>query len=43
MLNAGILGALFGEDGIIGWWQILGIIVLIGIIIFYVQYRKKQM
>ncbi len=43
MLNAGILGDIFGSDGIIGWWQILGIIVLIGIIIFYVQYRKKQM
>lgn len=33
--------ALFG--GYVSWWQILALIVLIGLVIFLVQYRKKQM
>ena len=40
MLTPGILG---GIGDYVNIWQVLGVIVLIGIIIFYVQYRKKQM
>jgi type II secretory pathway component PulF len=33
--------ALFG--GLVEWWQILLLLVLIGLIVFYVMYRRKQM
>ncbi len=31
------------ESGYFSWWQGVLLIVLIALIIFYVQYRKKQM
>lgn len=33
--------ALFG--GVVETWQLIALVVLIGLIIFWVQYRKKQM
>ena len=41
MASQNTLLALFG--GYVSWWQILALIVLIGLIIFWAQYRKKQM
>ena len=29
--------------GILEWWQILAILLLVGLIIFWVQYRKRNM
>ena len=40
MANPSILG-LFG--GWVTWWQVLALIVLIGVIIFWKKYRDKQM
>jgi len=36
------LAAVFGQDGWIQWYQIPLIIVLVALIIFYWQYKKKQ-
>ncbi|HEX8911381.1 MAG TPA: hypothetical protein VF796_03400 [Humisphaera sp.] len=33
---------LFGENGIFGTWQIILFLVLIGLVVFWVIYRKKQ-
>ena len=41
MASQTTLLALFG--GYVSLWQILALVVLIGLIIFWVQYRKKQM
>ncbi len=43
MVNANMLAKVFGEGGIIEWWQLLLIGLLIAIIVFYVMYRRKQM
>ena len=40
MTNPSILG-LF--NGLVTWWQILALIALIGVIIFWKKYRDKQM
>lgn len=31
------------EDGWLFWWQLPVILLLVGLIIFWVQYRKRQM
>ncbi len=40
MMNSNTL-ALFG--GVVEWWQLVLIALLIAIIVFYVMYRRKQM
>lgn len=40
MVTSSLL-AMFG--GWVEWWQLVLLIVLIGIIIFWVRYRRKQM
>ena len=40
MTNSGVLG-FFGD--IFQWWQFIPLVILIGLIIFWIQYRKKQM
>ncbi len=42
LLN-GTMAALFGPDGIFQWWQGILFLILIGLIVFYWQYKKKQM
>jgi hypothetical protein len=32
----------FGDGGVFEWWQVILFFVLIGLIIFYVIYKKKQ-
>jgi len=34
---------IFGKGGILGIWQIIALVALIGLIIFWVMYRKRQM
>lgn len=34
---------LFGEGGLFQWWQIVLLIVLIVLIVFWRKYRSKQM
>lgn len=36
------LAALIGEDGILQWWQLGLIVVLIGILGFYFWNKKRQ-
>ncbi|MCL2701287.1 MAG: hypothetical protein FWE88_06290 [Phycisphaerae bacterium] len=31
------------EDGFLFWWQIPVVLLLVGLIIFWTQYRKRQM
>lgn len=33
---------LFGEDGIFQWWQVLLFLVMVGLVVFLIIYRKKQ-
>ena len=32
----------FGEGGVFEWWQIILFFVLIGLVVFYWLYKKKQ-
>lgn len=32
----------FGEDGYIGWFQLILLLVLVGLVAFYFYYKKKQ-
>lgn len=34
---------LFGEGGLFQWWQILLLVILIALIVFWRWYRSKQM
>jgi len=41
LLNLNVLSAIFGSDGWLAWWQVLLILVLIGLVVMLVIIRKR--
>jgi hypothetical protein len=44
-MNSLLTGSMLAQEGggMFSWWQGVLLLVLIGLIVFYFQYRKKQM
>jgi cytochrome c-type biogenesis protein CcmH/NrfF len=41
-MESGLLAKFLGVDWLF-WWQLPLLLLLIGVIVFYMQWRKKQM